>query len=164
MAFADRLIRTLRAVLPSPFSIAVVLTALTFVLAFAFTGADLPPGERVLRLLGHWEQGLWSPPLLVFTVQMMLILVLGHAIALSRPVQRVVRLALFTCRDTPSAAATVALLTLLVSFFNWGLGLVFGALFARQRHAVGNDYQARHQAFSHVSDRRIAVLMTPAME
>ena len=142
MAFADRLIRTLRAVLPSPFSIAVVLTALTFVLAFAFTGADLPPGERVLRLLGHWEQGLWSPPLLVFTVQMMLILVLGHAIALSQPVQRVVRLALFTCRDTPSAAATVALCALLVSFFNWGLGLVFGALFARQvaEHATRKGF------------------------
>ena len=39
-----------------------------------------------------------------------------------------------------------------------------GAFFARQSYAVGNDYQARHQAFSHVSDRRIAVLMTPAME
>lgn len=138
MARADRLLAALRAVLPSPFAIAVVLTVVTFLLGFLLTGADLPPGARAAALLHHWEHGLWNPPLLVFTVQMMLILVLGHVIALSRPVERIIRLGLYSCRDTASSAATVALFTLLVSFFNWGLGVVFGALFARRvaEHAV----------------------------
>ncbi len=142
MTIADRLIGTLRAVLPSPFAIAVVLTVVTFLLAFFFTGAELDAGPRAVALLGHWEQGLWSPPLLVFTVQMMLILVLGHVIALSRPVARFIELALFTCRDTASSAATVALATLVVSFFNWGLGVVFGAILARRvaEHAVRKNF------------------------
>lgn len=142
MGAADRLIKALRAVLPSPFAIAVVLTVVTFVLAFSLTGEGAPAGEHALALLGHWEQGLWNPPLLVFTVQMMLILVLGHVIALSKPVERLIRLALFSCRDTASAAATVALFTLLVSFFNWGLGVVFGAIFARRvaEHAVRQGF------------------------
>jgi short-chain fatty acids transporter len=142
MAAADRLIRALRAVLPSPFAIAVVLTVVTFLLAFLLTGNDTAPGPRAMALLGHWEQGLWNPPLLVFTVQMMLILVLGHVIALSRPVERIIRLALFSCRDTASSAATVALFTLVVSLFNWGLGVVFGAIFARRvaEHAVRRNF------------------------
>ena len=36
------------------------------------------------------------------------------------------------CSNTSQAAAWVTLLTLLVSFFNWGLGLIFGAIFARK--------------------------------
>jgi short-chain fatty acids transporter len=141
MAFADRLLGALRAVLPSPFAIAVVLTVVTFLLAFTLTGGDQTAVDRAAELLGHWEHGLWNPPLLVFTVQMMLILVLGHVIALSRPVERIIRLALTTCRDTASAAATVAVWTLVVSLFNWGLGVVFGAIFALRvaEHAVRNN-------------------------
>ena len=45
------------------------------------------------------------------------------------------------CNTTANAAAIVTLFTLMVSFFNWGLGLIFGAIFARKvgEQAVQNN-------------------------
>ena len=131
-----RLIRVFKALLPAPFTIAVVLTLFTFVLAYFLS----PNQETPLSLLNYWEKGLWNSPLLVFAVQMMLMLVLGHVLALTKTLSHWIDKATLFCSNTAQAAAWVTLLTLLVSFFNWGLGLVFGAIFARKvgEHATKN--------------------------
>ena len=72
-----RLIRVSKTLLPAPFTIAVVLTLVTFILAYFLS----PIQETPLSLLNYWERGLWNSPLLVFAVQMMLMLVLGHVLA-----------------------------------------------------------------------------------
>lgn len=82
------------------------------------------------QLLGHWNDGFWG--LLQFAMQMMLMLVLGHVLALTKPVRWVIDQSLVFCRDTASAALMVTLLTLVMAFLNWGLGLIFGAIFARK--------------------------------
>ena len=132
-----RLIRVFKALLPAPFTIAVVLTLVTFVLAYFLS----PNQETPLSLLNYWEKGLWNSPLLVFAVQMMLMLVLGHVLALTKTVSHWIDKATLFCSNMAQAAAWVTLLTLLVSFFNWGLGLVFGAIFARKvgEHASKNN-------------------------
>ena len=132
-----RLIRVFKALLPAPFTIAVVLTLVTFVLAYFLS----PNQETPLSLLNYWEKGLWNSPLLVFAVQMMLMLVLGHVLALTKTVSHWIDKATLFCSNTAQAAAWVTLLTLIVSFFNWGLGLVFGAIFARKvgEHATKNN-------------------------
>ncbi|MEE3037767.1 MAG: TIGR00366 family protein [Bacteroidota bacterium] len=132
-----RLIRVFKALLPAPFTIAVVLTLVTFVLAYFLS----PNQETPLSLLNYWEKGLWNSPLLVFAVQMMLMLVLGHVLALTKTVSHWIDKVTLFCSNTAQAAAWVTLLTLLVSFFNWGLGLVFGAIFARKvgEHATKNN-------------------------
>lgn len=132
-----RLIRVFKALLPAPFTIAVVLTLFTFVLAYFLS----PNQETPLSLLNYWEKGLWNSSLLVFAVQMMLMLVLGHVLALTNTVSHWIDKATLFCSNTAQAAAWVTLLTLLVSFFNWGLGLVFGAIFARKvgEHASKNN-------------------------
>jgi short-chain fatty acids transporter len=50
------------------------------------------------------------------------------------------------CNDTASSAAIVACLTMLVAFFNWGLGLIFGALLARKiaEHAQQNNLKLNY--------------------
>ena len=123
-----RLIRVFKTLLPAPFTIAVVLTLVTFILAYFLS----PFQETTLSLLNYWEKGLWNSPLLVFAVQMMLMLVLGHVLALTKTVSNWIDKIIIFCGNTAQAAAWVTLLTLLVSFFNWGLGLVFGAIFARK--------------------------------
>jgi len=123
-----RLIRVFKALLPAPFTIAVVLTLVTFVLAYFLS----PEQETPLSLFNYWEKGLWNSPLLVFAIQMMLMLVLGHVLALTTTIGNWIDKATRFCNDTAQAAAWVTLLTLIVSFFNWGLGLVFGAIFARK--------------------------------
>lgn len=118
--------------LPTPFTIAIFITILTFVLAFFLTDSDVSAGARGLELVDFWYNGLWKESLLAFAVQMMLMLVLGHALALTKPVDQFMQSMTHYCTNTARAAFTVTLLTILVSLFNWGLGLIFGAILARK--------------------------------
>lgn len=119
--------------LPSPFTIAILLTLVTIVLALIFTTPSTHSlSEYTLEVLGYWEAGVWNNALLVFAYQMMLILVLGHVLVLSKPVSNAILKVTQFCKDTASSAAIVASTTMLVAFFNWGLGLIFGALLARK--------------------------------
>ncbi len=60
--------------LPSPFSIAVLLSLFTIGMALIFT--DAPQNDsHIGQILKFWEQGIWNPGLIVFAYQMMLILV-----------------------------------------------------------------------------------------
>jgi short-chain fatty acids transporter len=97
--------------------------------------------SHILQLLSYWEEGVWHPPLLVFAIQMMLMLVLGHVLALSNPINTLIEKGTSLCNNTANAAAIITFFTLLVSFFNWGLGLIFGAIFARKvgEHASKNS-------------------------
>lgn len=117
--------------LPSPFAIAIILTLVTIALAFFFTPA--PADENhFLAILSFWEHGIWSEGLLVFAYQMMLILVLGHILVLSKPMKYLIQGLTNYASNTRNAVVLVSVTTLLVSFFNWGLGLIFGAIMARK--------------------------------
>ena len=72
---------------------------------------------------------------------MMLILVLGHVLALSRPVDALINSILKLCNNTASSALLVTFFTVLMALFNWGLGLIFGAIFARK---IGESMKARN--------------------
>ena len=120
-----------RRYLPSPFTIAVLLTLLTMVLALVFTENTLG-GNHFFAILSYWENGIWNNALLVFAYQMMLILVLGHVLVLSKPMEKLILRITGWVTNTSSATVLVVLPTLLVSFFNWGLGLIFGAILARK--------------------------------
>jgi short-chain fatty acids transporter len=93
-----------------------------------------------MDVLGFWEQGIWNNNLLVFAYQMMLILVLGHVLVLSKPMSKLILRLTKYCTNTANSAMIVSVTTMLVAFFNWGLGLIFGALLARK---VAEDAQRR---------------------
>lgn len=142
--FSEKFIKVFKSILPSPLSIALLLTLLTFFIALIFTKPnDIGLGEYCLELLDYWEKGLWGFDKnsngewkrgwqLPFIVQMMLMLVLGYVLALSKTVDKAISYLTQYCSTTAKAAFLVTLLTLIVSFFNWGLGLIFGAIFARK--------------------------------
>ncbi len=118
--------------IPTPFVITVGLTLCTLILALGFTRpAETPVTNYFGQLLVFWQKGLWNPSLLVFAYQMMLILVLGHALVLSPPIQRYIHKLGYLCRNATLAVMLVASLSMLLAFFNWGLSLIFSALFAR---------------------------------
>ena len=101
------------------------------VLALLF--AEFPSGtNHLVAVFSYWEDGIWNNGLLVFAYQMMLILVLGHVLVLSRPIEKLIHRLTSFAKNTANAAFIVAFSTMLVSFFNWGLGLIFGALLARK--------------------------------
>ena len=125
--------------LPTPFSIAVLLTFVTFILALFLTEPTIKK-NHLIELLSSWEKGLWNPPLLVFALQMMLMLVIGHVVALSEPIDSLIQKITIYCTNTAKSAAIITFFTVLIALFNWGLGLIFGAIFARKvgEHAIKN--------------------------
>ena len=119
----------LKKILPSPFSIAVLLTWLVLLLALLLT-PNTTNNLHFFVLTGYWAKGFWE--LLTFSMQMMLILVLGYVLALTKPVNTLISKLSSKIITTASAAFWVTLLTLIFSLLNWGLGLIFGAVFARK--------------------------------
>jgi short-chain fatty acids transporter len=130
----DLLSRWARRTVPDPFVLALLLTLVTFVAALAHVGLD---PRRILPAWGG-PKGFWN--LLGFGMQMCLILVTGHALAASAPVRRALD-ALAGRASTPARAiAIVSSGAMLLALLNWGLGLVAGALLARE---VGRRARAR---------------------
>jgi Short chain fatty acids transporter len=144
MRVAGKLELLFRRYLPSPFAIALLLTAFAIGLAFWYEAPQ--SGEEVLFLLEKWYEGLWQSSLLVFMLQMILILVLGHTLALSPVVNAFIDQLLSVTRTAARATAAVCFFTLLVALFNWGLGLIFGAVMARK---TAEKLQREGQAFSY---------------
>lgn len=140
----------LRALFPSTFTLAIALTVLTFILALFLTEPVIPgsfdnpfhkelaneplahSSNHLLQLAGFWYNGLWQGGLLAFAIQMMLILVLGYVLASTEVFKRFISSAMKYCTNTAKAALLVTFFTLLLSLFNWGLGLIFGAVFAKK--------------------------------
>ncbi len=118
--------RGFRQVMPDPFVLAVLLTAFTCVLVLILTPTS--PGRMVQLWAG--DQGVWG--LLKFGMQMCLILVTGHAIAASPPAGRVIARVAAVPRTGAGAAGLVALVACATGIFNWGLGLIAGAICARR--------------------------------
>ena len=124
----------LQKALPSPFSIAILLTLLIIIIALIFTE------KKLIEIAHFWENGLWNPPLMNFAMQMMLMLVLGYVIALTKVFKKIIKNITYLCTNSANAAFVVAFTTIIVSLFNWGLGLIFGAILARKvgEHALEN--------------------------
>lgn len=111
---------------PDPFVLAVLLTAVTFVLTLTLT--DFTARQAVDAWSG--QEGVWK--FLAFSMQMCVILVTGHALAASRPVSMLLERLAGLPRSGAQAAALVAAVAAGLGVLNWGLGLVGGALLARE--------------------------------
>lgn len=118
--------------LPNPLVIAVLLTLLVFLLAFFVTPSAEGTAKHATNILLWWEQGLWNPSGLEFAMQMMLMLLLGHILGLSAPFSKLIDKLASYGTNTARAAFMITLVTMLMALFNWGLGLVFGAILARK--------------------------------
>lgn len=119
-----------RKFIPAPFTLAVLLSFLTITIAFFFTGDQST--SSIVNILQFWQEGMWEPALLVFAIQMMLILVLGHVLVLSKPMAWLTERLTGLINGNTSAVILVSISTMLVAFFNWGLGLIFGAIMVRK--------------------------------
>lgn len=116
---------------PSPFSIAVILTFVVMIWA-SLSMVSGSMSQNFIQVLSYWENGIWNQSLLVFAYQMMLILVLGHILVLSQPMQNLLNVLTAPIDSTLKALIIVSLSTMLMAFFNWGLGLIFGAILVRK--------------------------------
>jgi len=121
--------------LPDPFIFAAILTFLVFILGLFLTG------QGPVAMVKHWGSGVWS--LLGFSMQMALVLVLGHALA-NAPSFKKILVALAKKPKSPaSAIILVSVVSLIACWINWGFGLVIGAIFAKEIAKIRKDVDYR---------------------
>lgn len=138
MKFLEKFEYSFRAILPSPFSIAIILTLTVFGLGYmVYDGIGIV--EYTSEVSHAWEKDLWNSKLLAFAVQMMLMLILGHILALSKPVSWFLDKLTRLCTSNFRAIFFCAFFTILIALFNWGLGLIFGSIFARKIGEFANE-------------------------
>ncbi len=114
---------------PDPFVLALLLTAAVLGIGVAKTA--LGQGELSAIPLA-WIDGVSLPGGLAFALQMCFVLVTGHAMALSPPVQRFIAKIAKIPNSAGAAAALVSLTACLCALVHWGLGAIVGALLARE--------------------------------
>ncbi len=116
--------KLVRATMPDPFVLVLLLTIVCF--GAALWTAPAGPTE----LLGFWRIGFWE--LLPFSMQMVLIVITGEALAASP----LLRAALGWLGKYPStgngAVFLLAFCAIGLGWLHWGFGLVFSALAARE--------------------------------
>ncbi len=117
--------------IPSALVFAIVLTLIVALLALTVTQTN------PVDLVTAWGDGLAG--LLAFMTQMALILLLGHMLANTRPVRKLLT-RLSALPQTPvQAYLFVFVIAAVASLITWGLGLVVGGLLAREVAASGRE-------------------------
>src|SRR6201999_2484541 len=121
-------VRYVERLMPDPYLFAVILTVIVAALV-----AFLVNGASSSGMLKAWYGGVWgSQNIFTFAFQMVLILVTGYTLAEAPVLKR----AIVSIAGKPKNQVQGALLcfgvSAVLSLLNWGLGLVAGALVARQ--------------------------------
>ena len=110
--------------MPNPYLFAVILSFIAYFLGWILTE------NGPMDMLIHWYSGFWK--YLTFAMQMVLILVTGHALAIAPGVhpflQRLARIP----KSGGQAVLMTAYIATIMTYFHWGLGLIVASIFARE--------------------------------
>ncbi|ORW33104.1 short-chain fatty acid transporter [Mycobacterium paraense] len=126
--FTELCVRYVERLMPDPYLFAVILTLIVVALV-----ALLVRGATAAGVLKAWYGGVWGAQnIFTFAFQMVLVLVTGYTLAEAPVLKRaIVRVASKPTNQVQGALLCFGVSTVF-SLLNWGLGLVAGALVARQ--------------------------------
>jgi short-chain fatty acids transporter len=108
--------------MPDPMVIAIILTAVTIFAAVGLTE------HSFVQTVDAWGTGVWS--LMAFTMQMVMMLVLGHVLAHTGHVVGLLDSISARIRSARMAYFVLTLFAALCSFVSWGLAIIAPALLA----------------------------------
>lgn len=121
-SFSQRFNVSVERFLPNAFIFAILLTFLTLILGMTITK------QSFLNMTQYWYDGFWD--FLAFTTQMILILITGYALVKAPLVENL----LIRVASIPKSQKSALLYTIIAAaisgYISWGLGFVFGTLFA----------------------------------
>lgn len=129
--FGSRMSSVVERWMPSPFLFAIILSYVVFVAGIAIQG------ESPVAMAFHWYEGFWV--LLEFAMQMVLILATGYVLAYHPRVQRVISWLTGKPRSGAQAVVLVGVLSMVLAWVQWGLGLIAGAVLAREMGRQGHE-------------------------
>jgi short-chain fatty acids transporter len=133
--FTNWCVKIMQRYLPDPFIFAAILTFLVFILGLTLTG------QGPVAMVKHWGNGVWS--LLGFSMQMALVLVLGHALANAPSFKKILVALAKVPKSSAAAIVLVSFVSLIACWINWGFGLVIGAIFAKEIARIRKDVDYR---------------------
>jgi len=117
--------------MPSPFVFAIILTYVAGLAAFLSEGSS--PSEVALA----WYGGFWN--LLQFAMQMVIILVTGFVVAYHPKVLSGITRLVALPKNGRQAVVLVGIGSMIVGWISWGLGLIFGAILAREMGKLARE-------------------------
>jgi short-chain fatty acids transporter len=110
--------------LPTPYVLALLLSLFVFICGLVFTDAGF------MDMTQYFGDGMFS--LLSFTMQMVLVLVTGYALAKAPIVTRILKKIAALPKNKFQAVMLTAVISYVCSYLNWGFGLITGALIAKE--------------------------------
>lgn len=110
--------------MPNPFIFAALLTIVTFLMAV------LIAGYPITKTVDAWGNNFWS--LLTFSAQIAMTLITGYALAHTPLVHKLLDDFAGLVRSPASAYVLVGFAAGVASLFSWGIGLIAGAIIARE--------------------------------
>jgi short-chain fatty acids transporter len=117
--------------MPSPFLFAIILTYI------AAVAAIVSEGVGPVEVATSWYGGFWS--LLEFAMQMVLILVTAFVVAYHPRVKAVIDRLIRIPNNGKQAVVLVGLVAMLTGWISWGLGLIVGAILAREMGELADE-------------------------
>jgi short-chain fatty acids transporter len=121
-------VRYVERLMPDPYLFAVILTLIVAALVALLVNGASPSG-----MLKAWYGGVWgSQNIFTFAFQMVLILVTGYTLAEAPILKRAIVYIASKPKNQVQGALLCFGVSAVLSLLNWGLGLVAGALVARQ--------------------------------
>ena len=128
-------VRYVERLMPDPYLFAVILTLIVAALVAVFVQGAAPAG-----MLKAWYGGVWGQQnIFTFAFQMVLILVTGYTLAEAPVLKRAIVAVAGKPKNQVQGALLCFAVSAVLSLLNWGLGLVAGALVARQVAKRFND-------------------------
>ena len=124
--------------MPSPFLFAILLTYVAAGAAF------FSEGSGVTEIALSWYDGFWA--LLQFAMQMVIILVTANVVAYHPRVRAMILALVRIPKNGRQAVVLVGIGSMLTGWISWGLGLIFGAILAREmgKYATKNGMPAHY--------------------
>jgi len=126
--FTNGCVRYVERLMPDPYLFTLILTLVVIALIFMWVPGASPGG-----IVDSWYEGVWGKNnIFTFAMQMILILVSGYTLAETPVIKRGLGWLASKPRNQVEGALLCFVVAVVASVFNWGMGLVAGALMARQ--------------------------------
>ncbi|MCL1125347.1 short-chain fatty acid transporter [Shewanella surugensis] len=120
---ARPLVKLVDRYLPDPYIFVLILSLVVIIAAIVFEQKSL------IEVIEYWGNGFWG--LLTFSMQMLLVLIVGFILASSPLIKKGLNGIACLAKTAPQAILLVTFVSLFASWINWGFGLVVGVLFAK---------------------------------
>lgn len=114
--------------LPDPFTIAWLITLVVCGMAIFITH------KTPMQIITYWGNGFFD--ILAFAMQMTMVLVTGYALASANIVNKFLRRIVLIPQTPKQTVLFIAFASMILYYFNWGLGLIAGGLLAREAAKV----------------------------